>query len=191
MLIPATHAYSRSPLVKGAMGTNLLPVIAPKSHIPASTMGGTYKPKKSPFYCTLARQLCDNTIFQDGSSTLTNHSSRLMKTNNCVVRGVLGDKRLFLKEWEELSKTRKPPPCIRKCPVALLFIHRGCLRKWDLTGKFVSFDHVCTNDLWDHLSLLAVQVCVVSLDSSSVFAVVPKHTQPTCWIANDVHFHIP
>ena len=56
------------------MPTNLLPVIAPRiwsqvTHTPASIRsGGIYKPEKSAFYSTFARQLCDDArVFQDGS----------------------------------------------------------------------------------------------------------------------------
>ena len=45
------------------MPTNLLPVIASQAkHILTSIkLGGAYKPEKSAFYTTFARQLCDDT----------------------------------------------------------------------------------------------------------------------------------
>ena len=57
-------SYAFFPLTgQGIMSTNLFPVIAPRwsqvTHISATTkMARVYKPEKSPFYCTFARQLC-------------------------------------------------------------------------------------------------------------------------------------
>ena len=77
--------FYSSPLGHEAMPTNLHPVIAPrwvKLHtFPLATMGGTYKPEKSPFYSILARQLCDNkvhpfSIIALGFSSTRNLSSK-------------------------------------------------------------------------------------------------------------------
>ena len=77
--------FSRSPSGQGVMFTNLLPVTALEwsqvTHIPASIKSGrAYKPEKSAFYSTFARQLCDDTHLPGWLSAFPAHSQTFKPT---------------------------------------------------------------------------------------------------------------
>ena len=78
-------AFSRSHPGQGVIPTNLLPVIALEWSqvipMPASIKsGGAYKPEKSAFYSTFARQLCDDTRLPGWLSTFPVHSQTFKPT---------------------------------------------------------------------------------------------------------------
>ena len=55
------------------------------THIPASIKsGGTYKPEKSAFYSTFARQLCDDTRLPGGLSAFPPHSQTFKPTQASI-----------------------------------------------------------------------------------------------------------
>ena len=63
------------------MPTNLFPEWRQVTHTPASTkLGGAYKPKKSAFYSTFARQLCDDTRLPGWLSAFPVHSQTFKPT---------------------------------------------------------------------------------------------------------------
>ena len=86
--------------------------------------------------------------------------------NNCVVRGVLAENRLFLEKQEVLSRNIFATPLkMLRIVFALPFLPPGCLRQWNLTGKSTSFDHACTSAplliYWQYFTnIVCVCICL-------------------------------
>ena len=123
--------------------------------------------------------------FWDGVSC-----SKYTKVNNCVVRGVLAENRLFQKldvlfKKASIMHSKLLQIVYLHCCSSFLFLF---LRKQNLDGKFMSFDHPCTTAPRFSLCMFVLYFCLVFCSCSLTHTAAASWS---IWTTDHAHFRIP